>query len=155
MFSPAGGYPLLPGCKGRGETRKGGCVKLNRLKIAVQRLHPVYFAMVMATGILAIALHLEGMRFLAVALTDLNAAAFTILSLMTIARAVFYPHDFLRDLTDHHRGLDFLTIVAGACILGAQFIVIRGQNRLAAALWSLSLILWIGFNYAVFTAFMM
>ena len=49
--------------------------------------------------------------------------------------------------------MDFLTIVAGACILGAQFIVILGQNRVAAALWSLSLILWIGFNYAVFAAF--
>jgi tellurite resistance protein TehA-like permease len=126
---------------------------LNRLADAVQRLHPVYFALVMATGILAIAVHLEGMRFLAVALTYLNSAAFAILSLMTIARAVFYPAYFLRDLADHNRGMEFLTIVAGACILGAQFIVILGQNRPAAALWSLSLILWIGFTYAIFTAF--
>jgi tellurite resistance protein TehA-like permease len=111
--------------------------------------------MVMATGIVAIALHLQGLRSLALALTVLNSGFFIVLALMTVARAFLYWSDFSRDLADHNIGLDFLTIVAGACVLGAQFILIAGNYRPAEALWILSLALWPTFTYAVFGVFIM
>jgi tellurite resistance protein TehA-like permease len=137
----------------RAKTMKRLTRVLSAVAHAIHHLHPVYFAMVMATGILAIAAHLQRMHSLALALTALNSVAFAILCVMTIARAVFYPAAFCRDLIDHTRGMDFLTTVAGACILGTQFVVILGQYRVARALWILSLLLWTGFSYAVFTAF--
>src|SRR6516162_9259520 len=60
----------------------------------IQNLHPAYFAMVMATGIVAIAAHLTGFLLLAKSLTWLNLAAFLVLSAMTVARTILYPHFF-------------------------------------------------------------
>ena len=78
----------------------------------VQHLHPAYFAMVMATGIVAIASQLTGLRRLAISLSWLNVAVFIVLWALTLARLVAFPRDFFRDLIDHKRGPGFFTIVA-------------------------------------------
>lgn len=109
--------------------------------------------MVMTTGIIAIALHLHGISLLPSILTTLNAAFFVVLALMTIARAILYPAAVFHDMIDHTRGLDFLTAVAGACMLGAQFVSIAGQHSEALARWILALVLWTGLNYAIFAGF--
>src|SRR5581483_5828025 len=80
---------------------------------AVKNLHPAYFAMVMATGIVAIASQLTGLRPLAVGLAWLNIGVFIVLWTLTLARAILFPQDFFRDLIDHKRGPGFFTIVAG------------------------------------------
>src|SRR5215472_16278247 len=58
---------------------------------AVQHLHPAYFAMVMATGIVAIACQLTGLRPLAVGLSWVNVAVFIVLWALTLARVVVFP----------------------------------------------------------------
>lgn len=58
-------------------------VSVSSLKTTVEDLHPAYFAMVMATGIVSIAANLYDMRILAVALFWLNVLAFALLWLMT------------------------------------------------------------------------
>jgi hypothetical protein len=45
----------------------------------VQTLHPAYFALVMATGIVAISAFLEGLHTIAVGLSWFNAVAFILL----------------------------------------------------------------------------
>ena len=125
----------------------------NRVAEQVQHLHPAYFAMVMSTGAVAISAKLLGMPLLAAGLTWLNLIAFIILSAMTVARASLYPHLFWKDLTNHSLGLGFFTIVAGAGILGAQYVVILPHYGLAKGLWFGAIVLWIVFTYTIFVAF--
>lgn len=120
---------------------------------AVRHLHPAYFAMVMATGIVAIACNLTGLRPLAVGLSWLNMAFFIALWALTLARVCVFPKDFFRDLIDHKRGPGFFTIVAGTSVLGRQQIIIFGHYTAASLLWLIALPLWAGFTYAIFTAF--
>jgi tellurite resistance protein TehA-like permease len=119
----------------------------------VQRLHSAYFAMVMATGIVAIACHLTGFGRLAIGLSWLNVIFFIALWALTLARVFLFPGDFFRDLIDHKRGPGFFTIVAGTSVLGRQLIIIFGHYTVATVLWFLALPLWAGFTYAIFTGF--
>lgn len=109
--------------------------------------------MVMATGIVAIASQLTGLRSLAVGLSWLNIGVFVVLWTLTLARAILFPQDFFRDLIDHKRGPGFFTIVAGTSVLGRQQIIIFGHYTVATAMWFLALPLWAGFTYAIFTGF--
>jgi tellurite resistance protein TehA-like permease len=120
---------------------------------AAKNLHPAYFAMVMATGIVAIASQLTGLRSLAVGLAGLNIGVFVVLWALTLARAILFPQDFFHDLIDHKRGPGFFTIVAGTSVLGRQQIIIFGHYSVATAMWFLALPLWAGFTYAIFTGF--
>jgi tellurite resistance protein TehA-like permease len=120
---------------------------------AVKNLHPAYFAMVMATGIVAIASQLTGLRGFAVGLAWLNIGVFVVLWTLTLARAILFPRDFFHDLIDHKRGPGFFTIVAGTSVLGRQQIIIFGHYTAATAMWFLALPLWAGFTYAIFTGF--
>ncbi len=124
-----------------------------RLAGCIERLHPAYFAMVMATGIVAIACQLTGKPRLAVVLTIVNVGVFFTLWLFTLLRVTLYPRAFFRDLIDHQRGPGFFTIVAGTSVLGRQLILICGAYRPATVLWLLTLPLWAGFTYAIFTGF--
>lgn len=124
-----------------------------RLSTPVQHLHPAYFAMVMATGIVAIGCELTGLRPLAIGLSWLNVAIFVVLWALTLARAFLFPQDFFRDLIDHKRGPGFFTIVAGTSVLGRQQIIIFGHYTMASVLWFLAVPLWAGFTYAIFTGF--
>ncbi|HEV2400581.1 MAG TPA: tellurite resistance/C4-dicarboxylate transporter family protein [Candidatus Sulfotelmatobacter sp.] len=125
----------------------------SRLTSAVEHLHPAYFAMVMATGIVAIGCELTGLRLPAIALSWLNVAIFLLLWALTLTRALVFPQNFFRDLIDHTRGPGFFTIVAGTSVLGRQQIIIFGHYTVASALWFLAVPLWVGFTYAIFTGF--
>ena len=120
---------------------------------AIKHLHPAYFAMVMATGIVAIAAQLTGLRRVAVGLAWLNVGIFAILWAVTLARAILFSGEFFRDLIDHKRGPGFFTIVAGTSVLGRQQIIIFDHYGAATALCFLALPLWAGFTYAIFTGF--
>ncbi len=124
-----------------------------RLQRSVAGLPPAYFALVMATGIVAIAAHFEGMRWLAMGLTWFNLAAFIVLWLMTIARIVFYRDAFFEDLQDFDRGPGFFTIVAGTAVLGCQLILVFDRPGPAFLLWLLAIPLWAFFMYAILTRF--
>jgi tellurite resistance protein TehA-like permease len=124
---------------------------IEALKEAIERLHPAYFAMVMATGIVSIAARLLDMGAVADALFVLNVLAFVLLWLLTVIRLVVHPRRMLDDLMDHQRGVGFFTTVAGTCVLGSQFVVLRGDHRTASLLWFLGIALWVLLIYAVFT----
>ncbi|MBI4581609.1 MAG: tellurite resistance/C4-dicarboxylate transporter family protein [Planctomycetes bacterium] len=117
----------------------------------VRGLHPAYFAMVMSTGIVAVAAHLEGLPLVARALTWVNVVALSVLWMMTLARIVVYPRDVFRDLIDHQRGVGFFTSVAGLAVFASQLIVVYGHYAIAAALWFVTTPLWAGLTYVVFT----
>jgi tellurite resistance protein TehA-like permease len=121
------------------------------VKSAVAELHPAYFAMAMATGIVSIASDLLEMNVLAIVLCWLNLIFFTILWVLTIARLVWHPTSFFRDLLDHNRAPGFFTTVAATCIFGSQWLIIFQAARLALALWFFAIVLWMIFTYSIFT----
>jgi tellurite resistance protein TehA-like permease len=119
----------------------------------IRNLQPAYFALVMATGIVAIAAQIEGMTVVAKALTWVNVLAFIVLWLLTVGRIVFYPRECFADLIDHARGVGFFTIAAGTAVLGSEFVLVLGKYRLAFVLWFLAAGLWAFLTYAIFTSF--
>jgi len=124
---------------------------LRAVLAGVEQLHPAYFALVMATGIVSIAAQMSGFARIAYVLVWVNVAAFVVLWMMTMARLLLFPQALLRDLTDHGRGVGFFTIVAGTGVLGSQLILMFQNYALALALWFLAGGLWLLFTYAVFT----
>lgn len=56
----------------------------------LERLHPSYFALVMATGIVSIAAQIQGLRLIAVTLLAINIAAYVGLWVTMAARAMLY-----------------------------------------------------------------
>ena len=119
---------------------------------SVADLHPAYFAMVMATGIVSIASLLVGFRMIAIALLPANVVFALVLAALTILRAVRYPARMAADLSDHKRAVGFFTLVAATAVLGSQILLITGARSVAAALWILAVVFWATFTYAVFTA---
>ena len=118
----------------------------------IRTLHPAYFALVMATGIVSIAAKLLGMPAIAQALLVINILAFVILWIVTIIRIVLFPREVFADLIDHQRGVGFFTAVAATSVLGSQILILLQSNRMALALWIATLILWLVLIYGVFTA---
>ncbi len=89
-------------------------------------MHPAYFALVMATGIVSIAADLTGRRLVAVALFALNIFFYAWLWGLTIVRLARYRERVRADILDHGRSVGFFTTVAATCVLGSQFVMIAG-----------------------------
>lgn len=119
---------------------------------AITSLHPAYFAMVMATGIVSIACHLTGLDRVSHALYWLNVGLYPLLWALYVVRLVRMPARFLADVSDHGRGVGFFTTVAGTCVLGSQSVLLRDDYRSAMMLWQLGIALWLLVTYTVFTA---
>ncbi|HYW38140.1 MAG TPA: tellurite resistance/C4-dicarboxylate transporter family protein [Terriglobales bacterium] len=119
----------------------------------VRTLSPAYFAMVMATGIVAIAADLTGMFLVGRVLAGISLIAYVLLVAMTLARIVFFPRAVFQDLIDHQVGVGFFTLVAGTAVLGSQNVILFGMYRLGAALWIASCAMLFVIVYAVFAAF--
>jgi tellurite resistance protein TehA-like permease len=114
-------------------------------------MHPAYFALVMATGIVSLACQVVGFGTLAVALLVLNAIFYPALWLLTIARLVRHRDRVVADLMHHGRSVGFFTAVAATCVLGSQALLIAGSVAIALALWIAGIVLWAVLTYAVFT----
>jgi tellurite resistance protein TehA-like permease len=114
-------------------------------------MHPAYFALVMATGIVSIAAYLTGMRAVALVLLALNVAFYVWLWALTAVRLVRHAGRVRDDLLDHGRSVGFFTTVAGTCVLGSQFVTIAGWWTTAAALWAGGIVLWALVTYGVLT----
>jgi tellurite resistance protein TehA-like permease len=122
---------------------------MNRLESTIKELPPNYFALVMATGIVSLACHLTGFRILAHSLLWLNVVFYVILCLLTVIRIVWYPENFAADLSNHQKAPQNLTIVAGTCVLGSQFVGLTDHYRLAMGLLTLGGSLWFILIYGI------
>lgn len=119
------------------------------LKKGVETLFPAYFALVMATGIVSIACNLLGFHLIAKALFYFNATAYCILLVMFFSRVIFYFRAFSEDFSSHAKSPGFLTIVAGTCVLGNQFIALGYGYDIATVLYYLGILLWLILLYAL------
>ena len=115
----------------------------------IASLHPAYFALVMATGIVSIAAQLLAVPVIAGLLFGLNLLFYPVLVVLTCIRIARYRDRVLADLLDHGRSVGFFTIVAGTCVLGSQFVIVAGLWRPAAFLWAVGIVLWGVITYGV------
>jgi tellurite resistance protein TehA-like permease len=119
---------------------------------AIANFFPGYFAMVMATGAVSIASSLLGMPSIALALLYINIVAYATLAVITGIRLITFPSRVAADLADHARGPGFFTLVAGTCILGAQFVTVLNRRATAEWLFAIGVVLWLVIMYSFFTA---
>lgn len=125
---------------------------LQSVEQAVENLHPAYFSLVMATGIVSIAGHLQGFYFVSLPLYWFNFAAYALLWVMTAWRIARFPRRFCADFTDHSLSPGFFTIVAGTGVLGSQLILIGEAPGIARIFWWAAVALGLGLIYSIFTA---
>src|SRR5678816_2707915 len=114
-------------------------------------MHPAYFALVMATGIVSLASELMGLHAIAVVLFALNLGFYPLLWILTIARVIKHRDRVRADLVHHGRAVGFFTIVAATCVLGSQCLLIAQNATAATALWIAGIALWAMLIYSIFT----
>lgn len=124
----------------------------NIIREGIRDLHPAYFALVMATGIVSIAAYLMGLTPIAWALLWINIVAYSVLWILLLARLVGYFPQVAADISSHSRGPGFFTVIAGTCVLGSQLVILTGNTSIGLALWFLGLLLWPIIMYSFFTA---
>ncbi len=114
-------------------------------------MHPAYFALVMATGIVSIAADLTVSRPVAIVLFAFNIVFYAWLWCLTIVRLARHRERVRADILDHGRSVGFFTTVAATCVLGSQCVTIAGWWAAGAALWALGIALWMVVTYGVLT----
>lgn len=114
-------------------------------------MHPAYFALVMATGIVSIASEVMGLHSIAVALFALNLGFYPLLWVLTIMRVVRHRDRVRADLSHHGRAVGSFTTVAATCVLGSQCLLIGESVVAACVLWGVGIFLWAVLIYGVFT----
>ncbi len=118
----------------------------------VETLFPGYFAMVMATGIIAIAGAQHELTLVARVLFAIAGVTYATLIVLNLARLVLAPRALVADLTSHAKGFAFLTAVAATNVLGSAAGVVHGWWGAARLLWWLSLLLWAVLLYTTLIA---
>lgn len=120
------------------------------ITVRLAAMHPAYFALVMATGIMAIASSLHGLRALAVLLSWINIVAFTSLCILFLARAVCYPSRVKADCVSHQRAPGYFTLAAAVGVLGSLAVLLHDNLRAAQVLWWVCVALWAACTYTIF-----
>jgi tellurite resistance protein TehA-like permease len=119
-----------------------------RLARAVEGLTPGYFALVMASGIISVGMHLEGFGVLSAVLLAVCVAAFLVLLSLTAWRFVAYRSAVNDDFMDPRRAFGFFTFVAGTNVLGVR-LGIEGWYDATAVLLVVSGLAWLVLGYVV------
>lgn len=119
---------------------------------SVATLFPGYLALVMATGIIAVAASQQDLDGLADVLYAVAAVADVVLVALLVTRVVRFWPRFAADLTNHAKGFAFLTAVASTNVMASASIVVHGWWTLGWTLWWISLVLWVVFVYTTLIA---
>ena len=115
---------------------------------AVETLDPGYFALVMATGIVSVGVRNHGLVTFSGALLWLTAAAYALLTVLTVVRAAMFPAALRADFEDPARGFRFFTFVAGTAVLGTR-LTLSGHRHTALVLLAVAGLAWILLGYVV------
>lgn len=109
------------------------------LERVLDEIPPASGAVVMGTGIVSVALLLDGQRLLSTILLVIAAAIWLALAWLLPARAITAPERFEEDL-GHPTAL---TSIAGTAVLGTR-LTLLGWERFGAVLLVMALVVWIG-----------
>jgi tellurite resistance protein TehA-like permease len=123
------------------------------LRDRIRMFPPVYFSMVMATGIVSIAAYLNGIPVFPISLLWLNAVLYVVFWLFLIVRIASDSKRLFDELTDFKLGPGFFAVIAGTSVLARQLAIIHANLRIAEIMLLFAVPLWASFIYVVFTAF--
>jgi len=118
----------------------------------VAALFPGYFALVMATGIVAVGASQQDLDVVADVLYAIAGACYVVLAVLLVTRIVRYRARFVADLLAHAKGFAFLTVVAAGNVLASGALVLHGWRTLAWVLWGVSVALWAPLLYSTLIA---
>lgn len=110
-------------------------------------MHPGSFAIVMATGIMAVAAEQQQLDRLAQALYVVALGAYIVLALLLATRIATHRARVVVELTSHTKGFAFLTVVAATNVLGSASASIHQWWGLADALWWAGVASWVVITY--------
>lgn len=116
----------------------------------LEGLFPGYFALVMATGMLAIALDWIGFPRLSDGMFGLTVLSWCVLAGLSSARLWRFPHAVKIDLLNIRRVFAFFTLVAATDILGI-LLAQHGQPLLALIAWGIAFSVWSVLLYLSFS----
>ncbi len=119
---------------------------LPALREGVRTLHPGYFALVMATGIVSVAV--SGLARVSAALAWVAGAAYATLVALHLLRAVAFRRELARDLSHPARGFAMFTFVAATDVLGAR-LAAAGRPGVAGALLVVGTASWVVLGYVI------
>lgn len=119
-----------------------------RFQSAVRTLSPGYFALVMASGIVSVGLHLQGFDLLSDILLIVCASAYVVLFALTVWRFVHFRSDLADDFKDPSRAFGFLTFIAGTNVLGVR-LAIADMTTLTAILLTIATATWLVLGYVI------
>ncbi|MCC7007957.1 MAG: tellurite resistance/C4-dicarboxylate transporter family protein [Acidobacteria bacterium] len=143
MFAP-------PGARYAALVTRGIAVR-SHLDARLADLHPAYFALVMATGIVAIACRASGLQAFATLLSRINLIAYPAIWVLFLARVVRNPERVREDWASHQRAPGYFTLVAATGMLGMQAVRLHGNIAVATVLWWATVVFWAACTYTVFT----
>lgn len=115
---------------------------------AVRALNPGSFALVMATGIVSIAMYNHHAEALSVALLWVAIVAYAVLVVLYGWRLIAFTDAVRADLADPGRAFGFFTFVAGTCVLGTR-IIADGHHTIALVLLTVGWLAWLVLGYVV------
>jgi len=121
---------------------------------SVRDLPPNIFAIVMATGIVAIAVNTAGWLLGGQILFWVGATAYTVLWVLSAVRWTRHWPAVRTDLASHARAPGFFTVVAGTGVLGSGSVVLYDAHTIGLALWALTGVLWAGLSYTILPGLM-
>jgi tellurite resistance protein TehA-like permease len=121
---------------------------------SVRDLPPNIFAIVMATGIVALAVNGAGWPVGGHALFWIGLAAYGVLWVLTAGRCIRHWPAVRADLTSHARAPGFFTVVAATGVLGNGCVLLHEAPQAGLTLWVVALALWIGLTYTILPGLM-
>lgn len=115
----------------------------------IKSLYTGYFACVMATGIVSVALFLTNVSFLSDLLLIIASVLLIGFAIVYVIRCVAYPRDVWSDLLNPARVFGFFTLVAACGVLATRF-ALSGAVLVPAVLTVIAFVLWLALLYWTF-----
>jgi tellurite resistance protein TehA-like permease len=131
-----------------GTERSAAAAESTGIRHPVRTLNPGYFALVMATGIVSIAMYHHRSYSLSVALLWLTGLTYVVLVILSGARITLYRKDVGEDLGNPGRAFGLFTFVAATDVLGTR-LAVDTHYRLAFALLVVGWLSWLVLGYLV------
>ncbi|GJF10714.1 tellurite resistance protein permease [Mycolicibacterium cyprinidarum] len=119
-----------------------------RTREAVRTLNPGYFALVMATGIVSVAMRHHHVHAVSVALLWLTGIEYIVLVSLYAWRLIAFRSAVRTDFTDPARAFSFFTFVAGTNVLGTR-LAADGHHHIALILLGVGWLAWLALGYVV------
>jgi tellurite resistance protein TehA-like permease len=120
--------------------------------LSVRDLPPNIFAIVMATGIVALAVNAAGWPACGRVLFWVGAAAYAVLWFLAAAKAARHRPAVRADLSSHARAPGYFTVVAATGVLGNGSVLLYDSPVAGLVLWAAALVLWTLLSYTILPA---